>query len=247
MQSLISPASKKEDAIAMISPHAGYMYSGGVAGALFGSVKAKDVYIILGPNHTGLGKAFGISTAQAWKTPLGDVEVNRVLVKTIEKNCPYIQDDDLSHSGEHSIEVQLPFLQTTCNLFTFVPIVVSQADLNVYIEAGISIAKSIKMLGLEKRSAIIASSDMTHYETRESAEKKDGAAIEAILKLDETLLYKRVNSMDITMCGFAPAIMAIACAKELGAKNARLVKYANSGDASGDYSSVVGYAAITIY
>jgi MEMO1 family protein len=246
LKSLIVMKKEKEDAIGMISPHAGYVYSGGVAGALFGSIKTKAKYVIMGPNHSGLGKPFGISSAKSWRTPLGEAEIDRRLADAIEKNCKYVQDDDLSHSGEHSIEVELPFLQYLEAGFAFVPITISQADLDTYRKIGIAVARSIRDLGIEKQTSLIASSDMTHYESRDAAEKKDSSAIEAILKLDEEMLYMRVASMNITMCGYAPAIIAIVASKELGAKRANLVKYATSGDASGDYSSVVGYAAITI-
>lgn len=246
MKSLTIAGKEKEDAIGMISPHAGYIYSGGVAGALFSAVKPKDIYIILGPNHTGLGGPFGVSTERAWTTPMGDVEVNSALADEIKKNCVYVKSDDLSHSREHSIEVQLPFLQYQGNDFTFVPISISYGDLNIYRAIGSAIASSVKKLGIEKRTAMIASSDMTHYESQESASRKDNAAIEAILKLDEEMLVNRVSTMGISMCGYAPAAIAIAACKRLGAKRARLVKYATSGDTSGDYSSVVGYAGIAI-
>lgn len=238
--------SMQEDAIGVVCPHAGYVYSGEIAINVLGSIKPKERYIILGPNHTGLGAYFSLSTARCWKTPLGDVEVDKELSDRIRKNSKYIKNDDLAHSHEHSIEVQLPFLQYLNKSFKFVPIVISYADSDAYREVGLGIARSVKDLGLEKKVTIIASSDMTHYESQESARKKDRAAIEAMLKLDEKELFEKVTSMGITMCGYAPAIITMVASKELGAKKARLVRYATSGDASGDYSSVVGYAGITI-
>ncbi|MCX5685892.1 MAG: AmmeMemoRadiSam system protein B, partial [Candidatus Omnitrophica bacterium] len=160
--------------------------------------------------------------------------------------CGFIKDDELSHAEEHSIEVQLPILQYLNKNFKFVPIVISYADLDVYRQIGKALAKSVKDLNLEKDITIIASSDMTHYEPQDAAKKKDSAAIEAILKLDEKELFEKVSSMGITMCGYGPVLIMIAASKALGAKNAKLVKYATSGDVSGDYSSVVGYAGITI-
>ena len=238
--------SKKVDAIGVLSPHAGYVYSGAVAGSVFGSIKPRSTYVILGPNHTGMGEAFGLATSDSWKTPLGEVRIDKALAGFIKKNCEYIKDDDLSSESEHSIEVQLPFLQFIQKDFKFVPIVVSFATLDVYSHVGRAIARSIKDVGREKDVTIIASSDMTHYESQANAKKKDTAAIEAILGLDEAKLMDRVSGLDISMCGYAPAVIMLVAAKELGARSARLVNYMTSGDASGDYSSVVGYAGIVI-
>lgn len=246
VESLMSPPAKKIDAIGVVSPHAGYIYSGPVAGAVLGSIKPKAHYVILGPNHTGLGEAFSISKADAWNTPLGDVKIDKKLADAIRKAAPFIKEDDLAHSSEHSIEVQLPFLQSLGNTFEFVPIVISHADLEVYKETGKALAKAIRVLGLEKDVAIIASSDMTHYEEHETAKAKDSKAIEAMIRLDEDELFNRVEDLDITMCGYAPAVIMITAAKALGAKDARLIRYETSGEASGDFSSVVGYAGIVV-
>ena len=246
VKSLTSIASKKVDAIGVLSPHAGYVYSGAVAGSVFGSIKPKSTYVILGPNHTGMGEAFGLATSDSWKTPLGEVKIDKELAGELKKNCKYIKDDDLSGESEHSIEVQLPFLQFIQKDFKFVPIVISFATIDVYSQVGRAIAKSIRQMRCEKDVTIIASSDMTHYESASSARKKDTAAIEAILGLDEVKLMDRVSGLDISMCGYAPAVIMLVAAKELGATSARLVNYMTSGDASGDYSSVVGYAGIVI-
>lgn len=244
---LIPPsAGKKEDAIGVISPHAGYLYSGSVAGSTLSSIKPKPVYIIMGPNHTGLGSSFSMTTSDSWATPLGNVTVNKTLSEKILKNCPDITKDEFAHIQEHSIEVQLPILQTLQESFTIVPIVISQGSMEEYRKIGWSIAKSIKELKLEKDVTIIASSDMTHYESQNSAEEKDSRAIDAILKLDEEALMEDIEKFDISMCGYAPAIIMMVAAKSLGARKAKLIKYQTSGDASGDYSSVVGYAGIVI-
>ena len=246
VQGLIDGSAKKIDAIGVVSPHAGYLYSGPVAGSVFSSIKSKPIYIILGPNHTGLGSPFSMSASDKWKTPLGDISIDKALSESILKNCRDIKKDELAHINEHSIEVQLPFLQTLQKEFTFVPIVVSFGDLETYRNIGEGIAKSIKELSLEKDVTIIASSDMTHYEPQETAKDKDSKAIDAILKLDEKSLLERVEKFDISMCGFVPAAIMIAASKKLGAKDAHLIKYQTSGDVSGDYSSVVGYAGIII-
>ena len=244
---LVKKEAAKEDAIGVVSPHAGYLYSGAVAGATLSSIKPKKTYIIMGPNHTGFGEPFGLSAAQSWRTPLGEVKIDKALAEAIKKNSGYIKYDDLSHAHEHSIEVQLPFLQhLQGNDFKFVPIVISQGLLEAYRDIGKEIALAVKELKMEKDVAIIASSDMTHYESQKAAEKKDRAAIDAILALDEERLVDSISSLGITMCGYAPAAIMIAAAKLLGAKKARLVKYMTSGNATGDYTSVVGYAGIII-
>ncbi len=246
VESLIDGVAKKEDAIGVLSPHAGYMYSGPVAGSVFASIKPKSVYIIMGPNHTGLGEMFGLATGEAWRTPLGEAKIDRALADRIKEVCAFIRNDDLSHIHEHSIEVQLPFLQFLQKDLKFVPIVISYATLDIYREIGRAIGKAVKDLKLEKDVVIVASSDMTHYESQEAAKMKDSVAIEAILKLDEEKLMEKISSLNISMCGYAPTAIMIVAAKELGAKKARLINYQTSGAASGDWSSVVGYAGIVI-
>ena len=244
---LVSASSEeKRDAIGVVSPHAGYIYSGFVAGLTLSSIKPKPVYIIMGPNHTGLGSPFSLSTSDSWATPLGNVTINKTLSEKILKNCPEISMDEFAHIHEHSIEVQLPILQALQESFTMVPIVISSGSIEQYRNIGQAIAKSIKELNLEKEVTIIASSDMTHYESQNSAEEKDSRAIEAILELDEEDLLESVEKLDITMCGCGPAAIMMIAAKSLGAKKAELIKYQTSAEASGDYSSVVGYAGIVI-
>jgi len=234
----------KEEAIGLVSPHAGYVYSGPVAAAVISRIKFKDTFIIMGPNHTGAGKPLSIMTEGKWKTPLGEVEIDSKLAKKILATSKHLQEDKTAHLYEHSIEVQLPFLQYFNTEFKLVPIVLAYAGGAIYKEIGKALAKAVKESG--GKAVIIASSDMTHYEPQASAQRKDTQAIEAVLALDEDELLKRVEKLDITMCGFAPAVSLIVAAKELGAKGAELVKYQTSGDATGDYSSVVGYAGIII-
>ena len=237
---------KKENAIGIVSPHAGYMYSGRVAATTLSLIKPSSNYIIMGPNHTGLGSPFSLSASDSWKTPLGEIKIARALAERILKNCPEIREDELAHIHEHSIEVQLPLLQNLQKEFMFVPLVIALADLEIYRKIGDALAKSVKELKMEKDLAVIASSDMTHYEESESAKAKDTKAIEAILNLDEKALVERIEELDISMCGFAPVAIMLVAAKKLGASRAQLVKYQTSGDTSGDYSSVVGYAGIII-
>jgi len=244
IEGMVDEKVKKEEVIGLISPHAGYIYSGPVAGAVISRIRFKDTFIIIGPNHTGSGKPLSIMTQGAWKTPLGEVEIDSELGKQILATSSYLQEDKTAHLYEHSIEVQLPFLQYFKPDFKLVPIVLAYAGSAIYKEIGKKLAKAVK--GSGKRVVMIASSDMTHYEPQESAKKKDTKAIEAILDLNEDELLKRVDELNISMCGYAPAVSVIVAAKELGATGAELVKYQTSGDVTGDYSSVVGYAGIII-
>ena len=244
IEKLVNKKAAKEEVIGLVSPHAGYIYSGPVTGAVMSRVKFKDTFIIIGPNHTGMGKPFSIMTEGAWKTPLGEVEIDSELGKQILATSSYLEEDSLAHQNEHSIEVQLPFLQYFKSDVKFVPIMFAYSTGAAYKEIGREIARATRELNREV--VIIASSDMTHYESRESARRKDTQAIEAILDLNEDELLKRVDELKITMCGYAPAVALISAAKELGATGAELVKYQTSGDTTGDFSSVVGYAGVMI-
>jgi AmmeMemoRadiSam system protein B len=215
-----------------------------VAGAVISRIKFKDTFVILGPNHTGRGKAFSIMTEGVWRTPLGDVEVDSELGRRILAVSSYLEEDFAAHQYEHSLEVQVPFLQFFKPNVMIVPVVFAHASGTIYEKIGRELAGAIKES--KKGVVILASSDMTHYEPHESAKRKDSQAIEAILDLDEDKLLKRVGELDISMCGYAPVVSLISAAKELGAKEAELVKYQTSGDTSGDYSSVVGYAGIIV-
>jgi AmmeMemoRadiSam system protein B len=244
LESMVDDRADKVDAIGLISPHAGYIYSGMVAGAVISKITFNDTFVILGPNHTGRGEGFSIMTKGSWRTPLGDTEIDTELGKQILRSSSYLQEDHVAHQFEHSLEAQLPFLQYFKPDVRIVPIVMAHARGNVYKKIGKELAGAIKES--KKKVTILASSDMTHYEPQESARKKDNKAIEAILNLDEDELLRRVADFDISMCGYAPVVSLIVAAKEMGAKKAELVKYQTSGDASGDYSSVVGYAGILL-
>jgi len=244
IKEMVDEKAAKEEVIGMVVPHAGYIYSGPVTGATISRIKFKDTFIIIGPNHTGMGKPLSIMTEGVWKTPLGEVETDSELSKKILASSKYLQEDSRAHQYEHSIEVQLPFLQHFKPDVKLVPIILSYAGGDVYKEIGRAIAKAIKELNRE--AVIVASSDMTHYEPQDSARDKDYQAIEAMLDLDEDELLKRVREFNITMCGYAPAVSVICAAKELDAQGTELVKYMTSGDTTGDYSSVVGYAGLII-
>jgi AmmeMemoRadiSam system protein B/AmmeMemoRadiSam system protein A len=235
----------KEEVIGLVLPHAGYIYSGPVVGAVLSKVKIRETAVILCPSHKGYGKLFSVMAEGAWNTPLGKVEIDTELAKRILADSRYLEDDEIAHRFEHAIEVQLPFLQYFKPDVKLVPIVLGHGNIGAYKEIGREIAAAIT--ATKRDALIIASSDMTHYETQESVSNKDAQAIQAILELDEDELLKRVEKYGISMCGYGPAISLISAAKELGAGKAELVKYQTSGDTSGDYSrGVVGYAGISI-
>ena len=230
--------------IGFVSPHAGYAYSGPVAAHGYYNLALDgkpDIIIILGPNHAGQGSPIAAMNDGVWRTPLGDVQVDHSTADSIVKESKIVDLDDTAHMFEHSIEVQLPFLQYLYGSdFRFVPIAFQMQDLESSQEIGKAIAKALA----GKKATVIASSDMTHYESQKSVEKKDGMVIEAIEKMDEPLLYKVIEDNVISACGYGPIIALITAAKIMGAKNAKLLRHATSGDVTGDFSSVVGYASI---
>ena len=244
IESFVDKNAEKEDVVGLLAPHAGYIYSGAVAGAVISRVKFKDTFIILGPNHTGHGKPFSIMTEGSWKTPLGEVQIDSELAKKLVSISSYLKEDRLAHEFEHSIEVQVPFLQYFKPDVKIVPIILSLGNGDIYKQIGHDIVQALQEL---KREAVIfASSDMSHYEPQGIAKKKDQQAIEAMLDLNPDELLKRVEEQDISMCGYAPAVVMLTAAKELGAGKAELVKYQTSGDISGDFNAVVGYAGIIV-
>ncbi len=234
---------KLQNIVGLVCPHAGYMYSGPVAAHSYYRLAEDgkpDTAVLLGPNHTGLGSALAMMKEGVWRTPLGDQEIDSAIASAILNASELIDVDDSAHAFEHSIEVQLPFLQFLYgSTFKFVPICFLMQDLQSSREVGLAVAKALE----GKNAVVIASTDMTHYEPQRSAEKKDKAAIETVLKLDETQLYSTVESQNISMCGYGPTIAAVTAAKALGAKSSQLLCYQTSGDITGDHSAVVGYAS----
>jgi MEMO1 family protein len=226
------------------SPHAGYAYSGAVAGATLSRLKMTDTCIILGPNHTGMGKPFSIMTRGAWRTPLGEAAIDENLADKLLAASPHLEEDADAHRYEHSVEVQVPFLQYLKPDIKIVPIVIGHDEADILQSVGRDIAGVLKETGQD--ALIIASGDMTHQEPEKTARRKDQQAIDAILALDADSLLQKVHQMHITMCGHGPAACLIAAANELGGARAELVKYATSGETTGDYNHVVGYAGIII-
>ncbi len=226
----------------VVSPHAGYIYSGKVAGAVYSRIEVPEKVVILGPNHTGIGYSTAITSEGSWQMPFGGVSIDKELAEKIKENSKVIKEDSSAHLYEHSIEVQLPFLQYIKSNFTFVPIVMRDYSKDTCLDIGNALAKAI---GNDK-VLIVASSDMTHYETQSIAEKNDKVAIREILNLDGNTLLNVVEQKDISMCGSGPVASMIFASKSLGANKAELVLYNTSGDITGDYEAVVGYAGIIV-
>jgi MEMO1 family protein len=233
-----------EEAIGLLAPHAGYIYSGPVVGEVLSRVKLPETVILLGPNHTGRGLPFSIMTEGTWETPLGKVEIDSELANKLVSGSHYLQNDLDAHAQEHSLEVEVPFLQYFRPDVKIVPIILGSGDGQILREIGLEIAAVIR--DLKKDVLIFASSDMNHYESQSVAQKKDRMAIDAILHLDSAELLKRLKQQDSTMCGYGPAVVMITAVKELGAGQVELVKYMTSGDKTGDYNAVVGYAGIIV-
>lgn len=237
---------RKSNIIGLVSPHAGYIYSGPVAANGFYKIALDgkpDTIIVLGPNHRGFGKDISIMAEGKWETPLGKLEIDTDIAEKIIKNSKIIRNDEKAHQYEHSIEVQLPFIQYIFgNDIKFVPICMTRQDINTDIEIAQSISSSV----VDKNILIIASSDFTHYEPQEYAKTVDKQAINAILNFDPKRLYDMIYQQNLSMCGPGPiTVMLIAC-ETLGFKKSELLKYATSGDVSGMYDQVVGYASIII-
>ncbi|MBN2076389.1 MAG: AmmeMemoRadiSam system protein B [Dehalococcoidales bacterium] len=244
IKEMIDEEADKQKALGIIVPHAGYMYSGRVAGATLSRIEFTDTFIIIGPSHTGLGKPLSVMTEGIWETPLGDVEIDTELATEILDACNKLKEDSRAHNFEHAIEVQLPFLQYFKPDVKIVPIVLGYANVKDYKDIGKGIAAALKKTGRE--AVIMVSSDMNHYEPQDVTKDKDSLAIEAMIDLDEDELISRVRENNITMCGVAPAMSMITAVKELGASPGELVMYRTSGDTTGDVDSVVGYAGVII-
>ena len=231
-------------ALGCVAPHAGYMYSGHVAGAVYSELQIPNRCIVICPNHTGKGQALSIMSSGVWETPLGRVPVNSELAASLKQKFPLLTEDTEAHRTEHAVEVQLPFLQVRKPDFTFVPIALGIRQCDVLEALGSAIAEVLAQQS--DPALIIASSDMNHYENDRITRVKDHKAIEQVLALNPRSLFDVVTKEEISMCGFGPAVAMLAATKKLGAKHTRLVKYATSGDISGDRDMVVGYAGIVI-
>jgi AmmeMemoRadiSam system protein B len=226
---------------AAVVPHAGLVYSGHVAAALYRTALLPKRFIILCPNHTGAGHFAAINREGAWRTPLGDVPVDTALADALMAQTALLAEDGEAHAHEHSLEVQLPFLQQLAGRFTFVPICLGARRIELACEIGLAIAKVMES---EPDVMLLASSDLNHYEDQRTTLRKDQLAIDAVLARDPERLWCVASEQGVSMCGFIPTTAMLFAMNALGATDARLVKHATSGDVSGDYERVVGYASI---
>jgi MEMO1 family protein len=237
-----SGAKSKVAAGACLVPHAGYMYSGHVAGAVYGSLEIPSRCILIGPRHFPYGAPMAILTEGSWATPLGETQIDSALATEVFRAYPRLREDSVAHETEHSLEVQIPFLQRLAPGFRFVPIVLASDRYAALEELGHAIAQ---VAGAHTEPVLIViSSDMNHYESDKVTRVKDRKAIDHILAIDPGGLYDTVRNEEISMCGYAAAVAALVALKDLGAKEAKLVRYATSGDVSDDRDAVVGYAGI---
>ena len=231
--------------VGLICPHAGYMYSGPVAASAFYELAVDgkpDTVVLLGPNHTGYGSALALMREGVWRTPLGDVEIDSGLADKILHETNLLDVDELAHRYEHSIEVQLPFLQFLYgNKFKIVPICYQLQDYASAVEIGMALTEALAATN----TVVIASSDMTIYESSKIASARDKAALKAVIEMESRHFYEVVETKNITACGFMPITSLITYANGVGVKEAKLLSYHNSGDITGDHTSVVGYAAVT--
>jgi AmmeMemoRadiSam system protein B len=244
IEQCIDRKAKKEKVLGVLSPHAGLMYSGSVAGAVYSAIEFPETFVLMGPNHTGLGAQISIMESGEWEIPTGISLIDEKISYRIAMNVPLVTKDTKAHMFEHSLEVQLPFIRYFSLEAKIVPIVMLAASVDECRILGEGIAKAVKSAGYPV--VLVASSDMSHYVPESVARQKDGKAIEKILSLDPEGLYSTVVEERISMCGYLPVTTLLFAAKALGARSARLVKYSTSGEVSGDYDHVVGYAGIVL-
>jgi AmmeMemoRadiSam system protein B len=232
--------------LGLVCPHAGYIYSGAVAANAYFSLAQDgkpDFVVVLGPNHTGYGNPLSAMREGVWRTPLGDVEIDTEVADAIVAETETIDFDEVAHRHEHSIEVQLPFLQYLYgSKFKFVPICFMMQDMQTAMEVGGALAEVLA----NRNAVVVASSDFTHYESQANADRKDSAALKAVEKLDVKKFYEVLGSQNVSACGYAPIAALLTYAKALGAVKAEVLCHRTSGDIIGDKSSVVGYAAVAI-
>ena len=244
VHSFLDSSKNGSSALGCIVPHAGYIYSGHVAGAVYSEINLPGRCILMCPNHTGRGQALSIMSSGEWKTPLGNARIDSDLANSLKQKLSFLTEDVEAHRTEHAAEVQLPFLQTCNANLTFVPIALGTGQFEILEALGFAIAEVLAEIG--EPVLIIASSDMNHYENDSITRVKDGKALDQILALNPRGLFDVVMKEHISMCGFGPSVVMLTATKQLGAQRARLVKYATSGDISGDRNMVVGYAGVVV-
>ena len=243
----LPPSEQVREVYGIISPHAGYLYSGGVAANGYYSISSAkaDNVILVGPNHYGLGSNVATTADGVWESPIGEVSVNPQVAKDIASMTPSMDVDEFAHSRDHCLEVQIPFLLYIFERFRIVPIILTAQDEYIAKEVGSAISDAVKD-GTSKGEEfmLIASSDFTHYESNSEAHRKDSQLIKSILSLDVGAFYSALRQYNISACGYGAIAAIMVAAKSLGATKGELLRYATSGDVTGDKSSVVGYSSI---
>ncbi len=240
----LEPGAERGKAIGVVSPHAGIMYSGKVAGAVYSRIDIPGTFILIGPNHTGIGPPVSLMASGKWELPTGELSIDEDLAGVLLKQCDIIEEDSTAHQMEHSLEVQLPFILQYSTSVNIVPILMMTDSLEVCRLVGDAVADAV--LAAEYPVTIVASSDMSHYVSDETARTKDKLAIDKISDLDPEGLYHTVRDESISMCGVIPVTTMLFAARKIGAKKASLTKYMTSAETSGDYDYVVGYAGLII-
>jgi len=239
--SSLAPRSR---AIACLVPHAGYAYSGRVAGAVYSAIEIPARCMLLGPRHYPQGQPMAILSEGSFQTPFGEARIDSTLASELGRACPLLREDAVAHAREHSLEVQLPFLQQLVRDFRFVPVVLATNRYGAMEDLGRAVAQVVKQQS--EPVLVIASSDMNHYESDAVTRVKDEKAIRRVLALEPRALYDTVRGEEISMCGYAATVAMLVAARELGAKEATMIRYATSGDVTGDLDEVVGYAGIIL-
>lgn len=244
MEKYIDESDDKISARCIMVPHAGYVFSGATAGKVYGAVELSSSFVVLCPNHTGRGRPFSIMSRGAWETPLGDAPIDEKGADNLKELCSMVEEDDSAHAYEHSLEVQIPFLQYLKEDFSFIPICVAEQNRDRLANFGECLHEYIS--GPGKDSLLIVSTDMTHFESAQSAREKDMDAIDRIKELDTEGFADVIARRNISMCGWAPSYAALKAMVQLGAERAELLDYSNSADVTGDTSEVVGYAGMVV-
>jgi MEMO1 family protein len=244
VRSYLPRALAPEPAFGAIVPHAGYVYSGPVAGAVYARLQLPATAVILCPNHTGQGAPAALDPSDAWRTPLGELSVDRRLANRLLELSPALQEDRVAHAREHSLEVQLPFLQILRPDIRFVPVCLGAHDLGLCAEVGNALARI--RTEEDEPPLLLASSDMNHYESRKIGRRKDDLALAQVTGVNPEGLFRTVLSEGISMCGFLPATALLFAARAAGVETATVVARRDSGDETGDASSVVGYAGVIL-
>lgn len=245
----LPPSELDEGLVGVVSPHAGYIYSGPVAAHAYYKISGLrdrvETVVVVGPNHYGIGSGVAVPESEEWETPLGSIKIDKELSRALVKLSRIVDIDDSSHWREHSIEVQVPFIQFSLGeRVRILPISMAMQDMLTAVEVGDALARAIK--DTRKKTAIVASTDFTHYEPYEEAYKRDSKALEAIMSMDTAEFYRVIERYNVSMCGYGAVAVVLTASKALGATRTNLLKYATSGDTAGDKSSVVGYGSLAI-